>query len=130
MDRAHEAIGRLSTEMQQQPISAFMAELSARVSDLERAQQKSLARTRRGTVDPRHVYIAVLKAENPQITGRAICMSLDKAAERQEQVRPRAEWTAATGLRTWLELWDARNHPKTQAAVKKYVHAVRAFSAH
>jgi hypothetical protein len=111
-------------------ISAFMAELSARVSDLERAQQKSLARTRRGTVDPRHVYIAVLKAENPKIKGRTICIRLDRAAEMQEQLRPRVEWTAATGLRTWLELWDARNHPKTQAAVKKYIHSVRPFSAH
>jgi hypothetical protein len=105
-----------------------LEERAAALRPAERTPARSTPRRRK--VDARKVWIAAFKAKYPTVEAGALCVCLDGDAEQQKQLRPRPEWTAATGLRTWVELWSAVTHPKIQNTVKKYIHSVRPFSAH
>ena len=87
--------------------------LAAEVAALRETIKKQTA-----TLDPRKLLIRAFAARNPGVPGRAIALRLDDA-----ELRPLPSWVKATGKRLWSELWDCgKTHPKTQAAVRKWIY--------
>jgi hypothetical protein len=122
------SISQAMSDARARLVELRIVELEGELSALRQAAARNRA-ARRRKVDARKVYIAAFKAKYPGVKGVAICLCLDKAAETQPELKPRTEWITATGLRSWMELWNDRSHPRIRGAVKKYIHSVLAFES-
>jgi hypothetical protein len=106
-------------------------EVVALREDLARIKRPKPIRVRCG--DPikleRDSFISKLKAQNLNgryLDDRYIAIALDNS-----EFEPLADWTKATGLRLWSELFDARKHgfPLIQRTARKYLRIIQPYQA-